>query len=277
VCFRNGRACDDCLGRRLPWPGVLHGCYRGSRAASAGVGAMLALHRLRGTWHDKVDLYIAPTAFVRDKLVQGGLPAEKIIVKSHFVDPDPGPGAGRGGYALYVGRLSPEKGVDVLLSAWRGTVPGLPLRIVGAAAEGCGAVSLERGRRGSVEWLGPQPHERIQALMRRAFVLVFPSLCYETFGLVIAEAYAAGLPVIGADLGTAAAMVEDGVTGLRFRAGDPDDLAAKVAWLWQHPGDRAALARAARREFERAYTAVRGYRGLLEAYRRAKETAACAA
>ena len=105
------------LGRSVPWPAVWHGCYRGNRAASAVVAAMLAWHRFRETWIDAVDLYFALSKFSREKFIEGGLPAEKIAVKPNFVHPDPGPGAGAGNYAVFVGRLSPEKGIVTLIDS----------------------------------------------------------------------------------------------------------------------------------------------------------------
>src|SRR5207245_4134024 len=110
VFFREDHVCQGCLGRFAPWPGIVHACYRESRAASSVVAAMIGLHKLAGTWRKRVNVYIALTEFAREKYVVGGLPAEKIVVKPNFVDPAPLPGSGGGGYALFVGRLSAEKG-----------------------------------------------------------------------------------------------------------------------------------------------------------------------
>ncbi len=129
--FREGRVCEACIGKAIPLPGVLHGCYRESQTASGAVATMLTVHRLMQTWMQKVDLYIALTEFARQKFIQGGFPEDKIVVKPNFVNPDPGIGEGRGGYALYVGRLSVEKGLDTLLAAWEKLGKQLPLKIVG--------------------------------------------------------------------------------------------------------------------------------------------------
>ncbi len=129
--FRDGRVCEDCRDKRVPWPGVLHACYRQSRLATAPVAAMLTVHRLVGTWRHKVTLYAARTEFSRQKFIQGGLPAEKIVIKPNFVGPDPGVGEHRGGFALFVGRLSPEKGIRTLLEAWKSSCSGLGLKIIG--------------------------------------------------------------------------------------------------------------------------------------------------
>ena len=129
--FRDGGVCEDCKSKAITWPGVVHKCYRGSRAASGVVTAMLTTHRALRTWRKKVDVYIALTEFARRKFIEGGLPAGKIIVKPNFVYPDPGPGEGEGGFALFVGRLSFEKGVGTLLAAWEHLDRRIPLKIVG--------------------------------------------------------------------------------------------------------------------------------------------------
>ncbi|WP_460361807.1 glycosyltransferase family 4 protein [Thermus antranikianii] len=267
--FREGRVCEDCLGR-LPWRGVVHGCYRDSRLASLGVASMLALHRALGTWN-LVDRFIALTEFARQKFVEGGLPAEKIVVKPNFVHPDPGPGEGKGGYALFVGRLSPEKGVRTLLRAWE-RLKGIPLKIVGDGPLQAEMEDLVRGGGlEGVEMLGRRPREEVLGLMREAGVLVFPSECYENFPMTVAEAFACGLPVVASRLGAMAGIVEDGRTGLHFRPGDPEDLAAKVEWLLDHPVELARMRREARAEYEAKYTAERNYQLLMEIYGQALE------
>jgi len=266
--FREGRVCEDCLGR-LPWRGVVHGCYRDSRLASLGVASMLALHRALGTWN-LVDRFIALTEFARQKFVEGGLPAEKIVVKPNFVHPDPGPGEGRGGYALFVGRLSPEKGVRTLLRAW-GLLGGrVPLKVVGDGPL-AGEVREAARRLPGVEWLGRKSPEEVYALMGEAAFLVFPSEWYEGFPRVLAEALAKGLPILATALGSQASIVADGRTGLHFRPGDPEDLAAKVEWLLLHPEELRRMRREARAEYEAKYTAERNYQLLMEIYGQALE------
>lgn len=263
--LREGRVCEECLGRIVPWPGVLHACYRRNRGASGVMAATQTIHRLRRTWSNRVDLYIALTEFARSKFIQGGLPGSKIVVKPNFVRFDPGVGAGRGRYALFVGRLSPEKGLDTLLNAWELLARQIPLKIVGDGplADHVDAV----GRKvGGVERLGACSHERVVALMKDAWVLVFPSLCYEGFPIVIAEAYAVGLPVIATNLGSMSLLIDHGRTGLHVRPNDPPDLAAKLLWLWGRAGERDRLSRGARLEFEQKYTAGRNYEALMNIY-----------
>jgi glycosyltransferase involved in cell wall biosynthesis len=270
--FRDGHTCEDCLGRTPPWPGVLHACYRGSRPASGAVAAMLTAHRLLRTWTRMVDVYIALTEFARDKFVQGGLPAERIVVKPNFLHPDPEPEESLEDYALFVGRLSVEKGVNVLLAAWERLGDRMPLKIVG---DGPLADVVVQGARRlkNVEWLGRRPGEQALELMKRARVLILPSICYENFPLVVAEAFAVGLPIIASDLGSLASLVDPGRTGLLFRPNDPKDLADKVRWTLEHSDQLASMRWEARSEFETKYTAERNCERLLSIYESVTEGA----
>jgi len=216
-----------------------------------------------------VDTYVVLTEFARQKFIQGGLPAEKITVKPHFVRPDPGLGEGRGGYALFVGRLSPEKGVDTLLSAWEYIGSKLCLKIVGDGPLAPQVVEVARGVPG-VEWLGQQPLEEVYRLMGEAQFLVFPSELYETFGRVAIEAFAKGTPVVASRIGAIAELIDPYRTGLHFQPGDPKDLAAQVEWALKHPAEHARMRREARAEFQIKYSAERNYQLL----RRIYETAA---
>jgi len=271
LLYRDGHVCEDCLGR-LPWRGVVHGCYRDSRAASAVVASMLTVHRLLGTWTRKVDMYIALTEFARQKFIEGGLPADKIAVKPNFVHPDPGLGEGQGGFALFVGRLSQEKGLDTLLAAWERLQGRVPLKIVGdgpLASE----VAVAAERLEGVEWLGRKPREEVLGLMKQASFLVLPSKVYENFPMTIAEAFATGLPVVASNLGAMATLIDNERTGLHFQPGDPEDLAAKIEWLLSHPEALDQMRKEARAEYEAKYTAERNYQLLIEIYARAIENA----
>jgi glycosyltransferase involved in cell wall biosynthesis len=266
--FRDNQVCEDCLGKAIPYPGVIHKCYRDSLLASAGVTAMLTTHRLLKTWTRKVNLYIALTNFAREKYIQGGLPSEKIVVKPNFVTPDPGVGQGQGRYALYVGRLSVEKGLDTLLAAWKQLNGKLTLKIVGdgpLADEVKGAVqSLS-----NVEWLGLKSMAEVHTLMGDATVLIFPSKWYETFGRVAVEAFAKGTPVIGANIGAIQGLIDPGRTGLHFQPGNAEDLALKVNWLIDHPDTLKQMRQEARSEFESKYTAQINYKILIDIYNNA--------
>ncbi len=272
--YRDARICRDCVGRTVPWPAIAHACYRDSRTQSGAVVAMLSTHRLLGTWEHDVDLYVVPSEFSRGVFIEAGLPAEKLLVKPNFVHPDPGPNQGLGEYALFAGRLAPEKGILTLLDAWRRVRP-IPLLIAGDGPlrDYLDWYIAERGLRDCVTLLGYQSPERMIPLMQGARVAVFPSEWYETFGRVAAEAFACGVPVIASSMGAMAEVVADGRTGLHFTPGDAEDLAAKVSWAWSHPAEMEALGRGARGEFEARFTAERNAQLLMEIYRTAIERA----
>ncbi len=231
---------------------------------------MLTVHRALRTWTEMVDVYVALTEFARNKFVEGGLPAGKIVVKPNFVVPDPGRGQGGGGYALFVGRLAPEKGTGTMLAAWDRLGTRIPLKIVGEGPLKDQVVGAA-ARQANVEWLGHRPVADVHALMGKADMLVFPSQCYETFGRVAAEAFAAGTPVIAANIGAVAELVEHGRTGLKFRPGDPEDLVTQVEWALSHSAELRRMREEVRAEFEAKYTAERNYRTLMEIYEAALE------
>jgi len=268
--FRDGRVCEDCIGKAVPWPGVVHRCYRGSRTASGVIATMLTVHHALRTWTEMVDVYVALTEFARNKFIEGGLPAGKIVVKPNFVAPDPGRGQGGGGYALFVGRLAPEKGTETMLAAWDRLGTRIPLKIVGDGPLRDQVVEAA-ARQSNVEWLGHRPVEDVHALMGKADMLIFPSQWYETFGRVAAEAFAAGTPVIAANIGAVAELVEHGRTGLKFRPGDPEDLVTQLEWALSHSAELRRMREEVRAEFEAKYTAERNYRALMEIYEAALE------
>lgn len=267
--FRAGRICEECLEKRLPWPGIVHKCYHGSRMHTAAVAALLTVHGLLKTWHRQVNFYIALTEFVKRKFIEGGFPAERIIVKPNFLAPDPGRRTRAGKYALFVGRLSPEKRVLTLLYTWK-KLRGITLKVVGGGPE---EIAIEKTIRelnlDNVELLGQCPRDQVIALMKEALFLVFPSEWYETFGLVIIEAFACGVPVIAARRGSVSELVEDQKTGLLFSPGDVDDLAEKIRWAMEHPEILSRMGENARRLYEEKYMEDRNYRMLVAIYERA--------
>jgi glycosyltransferase involved in cell wall biosynthesis len=263
--FRDGHVCEDCVGKQAPWPGVIHGCYRGSRLATAAAAAMLVTHHLKGTWTDTVDAYIALTDFARDKFVEGNFPAGKIFVKPNYLQTDPGIGDGKGGYALFVGRLAPEKGVRTLLSAWRHIGNTLPLQIAGNGPESA-EVEQAASETEGVQWLKWLPRAEILQRMKDAAVLILPSEWYEGFPMIIAEAFAVGLPVIASDLGSMSAIVDHHRTGVHFEAGNADALVASVKWYQANPAEAQSMRTQARQEYERKYTADVNYTQLMGIY-----------
>ncbi len=226
---------------------------------------MLTAHRAAGTWSRAVDVWIALTEFARSKFVAGGLPPDRVVVKPNFVSPDPGYSRDRDTFALFVGRLSQEKGIHVLLSAWRALAEPMRLKIAGDGPLQ-GLVQEAAAVDPRIEYLGMLPGDAIRHQMNRARILVFPSIWYEGLPLTVLEAYATGLPVIAGRIGAMINLVEPGVTGLHFEPGDAADLAAKLAFTCQNPQPVAAMGRRARDRYLADYTAESNYRKLMQVY-----------
>jgi len=262
---RHGEPCEQCVGR-APLPALVHACYRDSRVATAGMVLGTALHRARRTYQTLVDRFIVHTQFAAQRFIAHGLPPERIAIRGNCLPHDPGAGRGDGGYALYVGRLTAEKGVGTLIRAWR-QLSGIPLRIAG---DGELRAPLEREAAGlPIEFLGRIPAARVIELMQGAAMLVVPSECYEGFPRVVVEAFATGAPLVAANLGGLGELVTEGVDGVKFRSGSAADLAAAVSRLWQAPGLRAAQRAANRARFEREYSPQVGLTSLQDVYRQA--------
>jgi glycosyltransferase involved in cell wall biosynthesis len=262
--FRDGESCHECVGR-FPWPGIVHSCYRGSATQTAVVAAMLGTHRAFGTWRDKVDAYLVATQIYIRKFVEFGLPPERIHWCPLPVE-DPGIGGrGAGDYAVFVGRLAPEKGISTLLEAWKGL--GIPLKVRGSGALES-AVRAAAATNPMIELLPRLSREAKSKLIAGARFLVWPSLGeYETFGLVVAEAYACGVPVVASRTGVAEEMVDEGRTGLFFAPKDPADLARQARWAWEHPSEMTAMGANGRKAYESKFTLDHAYRRMMDVYR----------
>jgi glycosyltransferase involved in cell wall biosynthesis len=269
VFFRENHACEDCLGRFVPWPGILHACYRDSRAASSVIAAMIGLHKIAGTWRSRVTSYIALTDFAREKYIAGGLPAEKIVVKPNFVDPAPSRGNGGGGYALFVGRLSAEKGIATMIEAWKSANGALPLKIAGDGPL-LELVTAAAASNSSIEYLGRTAPEETLGLMRRAELLVFPSGSYEGMPRTVIEAFAVGTPVLASNIGATASMVVPNETGFHFTPANVAELREKVEWCSANLDLLRGLRAAARRAFESSYTGAANVELLLRIYQKAQ-------
>ena len=264
MLLREEKVCEDCVGK-LPWRGVARKCYRGSLPQSGVAAAMLGLHRALGTYRDKVTRYIALNKFCRDKFVEGGLPAEKIVIKPNFVDIDRSRESQRSG-GLFVGRLSAEKGILTLVAALdRLTdvtqLPDVTIDVVGTGPEQARIAAHPRIRASG--WLDA---DLVCQRMRQAAYLVMPSIWYEAFSVVLLEAFACGLPIIASRIGTLAEVVEDGKTGLLFEAGSAESLANSIRWAEQNRAEMRRMGENARAEYEEKYTPEKNYRQLMAIY-----------
>lgn len=264
---RNGEPCEDCVGTNLV-PALLHRCYRGSFTATSAVVWMLGSNRLRGSYRELVNRYIALTHFAADRLGAGGLPRHRLRVKPNFLSNPPAVGAGAGGYTVYAGRLSAEKGLRTLVSAWS-RVRHVPLKIVGTGELLDELREQARSMNLPIDFLGFMPRDQVLRIVADAAVLVLPSEWYEGFPMVTLEAYAMGTPILASRIGSLQEIVKDGVTGTTFTPGDASDLAEKLEWLYGDPERLQAMRSAARTEFEAEYSAERNHRMLLNIYEEA--------
>jgi len=263
--MRDGVPCESCVSPLGAWNAVRYGCYRGSRCASAVTALMLTAHRAANTWSRAVDVWIALTEFARRKFVQGGLPAQRIVVKPNFVAADPGYSEVRETFALFAGRLSAEKGVETLLAAWEALDCPMQLKIAGDGPLKSRVVGA-CGRDPRIQYLGQLTSECLREQMKRARVLVFPSLWYEGLPLTVLEAFATGLPVLASDLGSMTCVVSPGRTGLYFEAGNAAALASRLTWCQENSERMREMGRQARLQYLASYNADSNYRQLMTIY-----------
>ena len=264
--FRDGAICTACVGR-APLPGVVHGCYRGSRALSALQATEVMVTRRRGVLDTAVTTFVAPSQFMADRLADVGVPTERTVVKAHFVD-DPGPrpdSPSASKEILVVGRLSQGKGIDTLLDAWQtADVParhGWTLQVLG---DGPLADQVRHRLPAGVELLGWRARDETRRRLLSARGLVMPSELYETFGMVLVEAMSAGLPVVVTTVAGAAAIVEP-PPALLVAPRDPAALSAALDALDDATVD--AIGAANRRRFEQHYSESIGVAALESLYR----------
>lgn len=269
MLFRNGSVCEKCLTGNPLW-GVVHRCYRGSLAGSLAVARMQVRAARQQTWHRHVHRFIALTEFSKNKLIEGGLPAARITVKPNFVfDPPERSVQQRSLGALYVGRLSPEKGVASLIEAWQ-SLPDIPLTIVGTGPE---FDSLRARAPKNVKLTGELSSGEVADKMGGAAMLVVPSIWYETFGMVAIEAFANALPVVASDIGSLASIVRPGYNGELFKAGDANSLRSAVKKLHQDRDKLTLLGIGARQTYVDIYSAEQNLVHLENIYRAAIDTA----
>jgi glycosyltransferase involved in cell wall biosynthesis len=238
---------------------------------SGVVASMLLIHRAIGSYRDKVTSYIALSEFCREKFIAGGFPAERIHVKPNFVLSSRVPNWVQRKGGLFVGRLSEEKGLNVLIDAVKQldrdkTENDRPLAI---RVVGSGPLEDMVKEKFGPNFLGQKSSSDVFNLLQSTLFAIVPSTCYETFGLVAVEAFSCGVPVIASGHGGLAELITDGVTGLLFKPGDAQDLANKIAWAHEHPVEMLKMGRAAYAEYLRKYTAGENYNKLLAIYNNA--------
>jgi glycosyltransferase involved in cell wall biosynthesis len=225
---------------------------------TAAAAVTLTAHRLARSWQRHVTAYIALTEFARQKFVENGFDPGKMHVKPNFIRLDPGVGSGGGDYALFVGRLTEEKGIATLLRAWKQLDDGFQLEIIGDGplSSDVKAAQLTMPNLRLHGWL---PKDQVLARMQRANMLIIPSEWYEGFPVTLLEAFATGLPALVSRIGSLAGLVEEEKTGLQFEAGNATELSRKVRFLLANPDLLRQMRRACREEYEKKYTVEANY------------------
>ncbi|MFC5263575.1 glycosyltransferase [Kribbella qitaiheensis] len=227
VLQRDGGPCEDCVGR-IAWRGVLHGCYRESKVQSLPLATGISVHNSLHTWRRYVTTLVAPSEFVRSRYVAGGFDPEQIVVKPHAVPQAGAVREGAGDSVVFLGRLQEDKGFADLLQAWDSSLGELV--VIGDGPLRGEAEALAQ-RNPSVRVLGQLPWVECMEVLRSARVVVVPARSYETFGLVVVEAFAHGVPVVASRIGALAELVDDGETGALTEPGDPEGLRKALGWL----------------------------------------------
>ncbi|MFI9310659.1 glycosyltransferase [Streptomyces triculaminicus] len=267
---RDGRPCTECVGSAAPLPAVRHGCYRNSRLATVPLAVSQSVNRRR--WWSGVERFLCISAAQRDLLVRSGMPAERLAVKHNFV-PDPGAcRTGDGDHLLFLGRLAEAKGTRLLMAAWDEIAAdggvGVPLVLAGAGPLEDEVTAWAAGRN-DVRYVGLYDPAQCRQAVARSVAVVAPSTSRETFGLVVAEAMAAGVPAVAAGHGAFVELVEDNVTGLLHQPGDSASLASRIRRIAAEPARNREMGQAARRRYEQGFSPAVGLERLVNEYRTA--------
>ena len=263
--FRNGRACEDCITQAIPLSGIRYRCYRQSLAGSLVTAGLITLHRILRTYQKQVDAFIALTEFSQQKFAENGIPIEKIHIKPNFTGLPNIHNGNREAFFLYVGRLSPEKGISVLLDAWKHIDKNIQLKIAGSGLLE-NLVQESVNKHSNIEYLGHQPIQEIYKLLSRTQALIFPSLWYEGMPRTIVEAFSQGTPVIASKLGAMATMIQNEVTGLHFEPGNSLSLVNSIHWFLNHSHCIESMRQSTLQDFQEKYTATQNYNQLMEIY-----------
>lgn len=274
MLMKPGGICEKCIGK-YPWPALAHRCYRDSMLATAPLAANIAIHRFLKTWQTKVDRIIVLSEFNKNKFVEAGFPAGKISVKPNFFEDNIRDNNYRNEKEinwLFIGRLKEEKGVQFLPLVWKRLGAKAPLlHIVGDGPylETLKSKINSLGLDKKIILHGYCSSDQVQELLRKSSLLVFPSICYEGFPLVIGEAYAAGVPVAASKIGTPAHIIQNNITGVHFQPGDIDDMVKQLSFLIEHSELLREMGRNARKEYESKYTPGRNFQMIMDIYQEA--------
>ncbi|NRB39306.1 MAG: glycosyltransferase [Pseudomonadales bacterium] len=263
LLMRKGKVCELCI-KGSPFNATLHRCYRNSSVQSLAVSKMVSNHRQANTWNIKVDQFIALTQFAKSKFVEAGFDPTKLSVKPNFIQTPDYLENERKPFALFVGRISEEKGITTLLNAFKEL--DFPIIVAGS---GPLLESLQSGISPNIKILGAQSQQQIYQLMSQAKFLIMPSQWYEGFPMVLVEAFAHSLPVLCSSLGGMKEIVTDGNTGKHFEAGNVTDLKKQAVWMYENSEECTRMGSNALDEYNNKYTADLNYQQLINIYQEA--------
>jgi len=266
-----GKVCQRCLGGRY-YHAVLQKCNKGSLTASLLNTVEMYTHRALGLYRRGIDLYLAPSRFLKNKLKEDGTLRTPVIYLPNAIDAGQyRPRYDDDGYGLYFGRLSPEKGVHTLIRAMKG-LPSIELRIIGEGLQGEELRRMvEEQNVTNVRFLGSLYGDELKKVLSGARYVVVPSECYENCPFSVLESFAMGKPVLGSAIGGIPELIDPGADGWLFRPGDSGDLREKIRQLDRDGRVRAAMGRRARQKVEQRFGLESHYRDLMGAYRRVIE------
>ena len=237
-----------------PFSTIIDKVYRNSYLGTFALARMISYHKKYNTWDNQVDKFIALTNFSKSKFVEANFLSHKIEIKSNFVFDMYDPDSDKKEYALFIGRISEEKGIRYLIKAWE----KIDYKLIIA-----GTGPLENFIRSrlneNIIFLGKQNKEEIRNLMNAASFLIIPSIWYEGFPMVILEAYSAGLPVLGSRIGSIEEVVLDDITGLHFESNNSRDIVKKVNRIIKNRELLKKLSKNARKEYLEKYTPTKNY------------------
>lgn len=274
LLMRDGRTCEECVGK-MPWRALVRGCYNSSRVQSVPIALTEMAHGIMKTWTDRVDVFIALTEFGKKKLAACGLPENRIAVKPNFLLDPPSHSGTYDNQIVFIGRLSSEKGILVLLNAFKAlssTNGGVLLNIIGD-----GPLRKQVEKRihsegiNNIHVSGRKDSKRSMESLGKAAFMVMPTICYEMFPLTTIEAFACGKAVVASRIGAMEEIVRDGKTGIFFEPGSTIDCAAKMKWMVENRDACIEMGRNARYEFESKYSADKNFEMVMKIYELAKE------
>ena len=262
MLLREGKHCEECVGK-LPWRAIVHRCYRHSLPQTALTSTMLMVQRMRGVWHQQISRFIVLNQLCREIFERGGLPVDKLRIKPNFVESPEAPQWQHRQGGLFIGRLSTEKGIAVLIDALN-KLPGHRIDVFGK-----GPLQALVEASPHLRYGGFQSSDVLRQKLNDAAYLVMPSTGMESFGLVAIEAFACGTPVIGTRHGGLRELIRHGHNGLLVPPNDPNALASAIAYAESHPDQMRRMGMAARKNYLTSYTPERNYEQLIQIYHEA--------